>query len=676
MELQEQLQKLGYESLNPLQKQAISEGLLEEERVVVSAPTASGKTLLALLSILAPRMKKKAVYVVPLRALASEKHTEFKQSLEPLGFSVGVSTGDLDSSSEQLAAYDVVVVTSEKMDSLLRHGAPWIKDVGLAVVDEVHVLNDASRGATLEIVITKLLGLGCKLLCLSATIPNAYDIAKWLDAKLILSTYRPTPLKLGVCDGKSVHFDAAKVAAEDEHDLVRLALSEKQGAQALVFVYTRRNAETLADELRKTTKAFLSEEEKEECALLAEKALKALGQPTSQCHALADCLKDGVAFHHAGICNRQRELIERGFKKDRCVKAIVCTTTLAMGIDYPASWVIVRDLKRFNGAFSEFIPALEVAQMTGRAGRPRYDDKGVGVLCCAPKDREAVIERYIFGKPEDIFSKLSSEPVLRSHCLGLISSSDCNDFPSLFGFFERTFYAHQYGDISSLCGNVERVVELLKELDFVRQRGDSLVATPVGKRVAELYIDPLSASEFIDFIGKKETGVFDALLAINSATEAKPLVSLKRGEEQTLWEEAYALFEEFPAHDHEILEKYKSAKLLNAWINESGEEDVLTEFQIPPGVLHSRMRNMEWLAYAMQEIAFMLNASFAYKNAKILRTRIKHGIKEELLPLCKMRGIGRVRARRLWNSGIKTPEAFEARSKDELKAILAGKTKA
>lgn len=141
-----------------------------------------------------------------------------------------------------------------------------------------------------------------------------------------------------------------------------------------------------------------------------------------------------------------------------------------------------------------------------------------------------------------------------------------------------------------------------------------------------------------------------------------------------MWEEFYAQLDDFDLQaaefDAEALDKYKTAKVLNAWINEEGEDAILDGFEIPPGVLHARVRIAEWLCYALQELAFLENAASVYATAKVLRRRIKHGVKGELLELCKLRGIGRVRARRLYNAGIKTIEEFKARDKRELKKII------
>ncbi|MEM4255389.1 MAG: DEAD/DEAH box helicase [Candidatus Norongarragalinales archaeon] len=670
--------QLGYSQLNPLQAKALADGLLSSERAVVSAPTASGKTLLALMKILDnyKRTKTKALYIVPLRALASEKHDEFVEKLSPHGLSVGIATGDLDSSSEQLHSFDVIVVTSEKMDSLLRHNPKWIESVGLVIADEVHLMGDDSRGATLEIVLAKLLGKNCKILCLSATIPNALEIADWLEAKLIQSDYRPTPLHLGVFDGEKLEISdgRAKEKLDGIKGLIESALKEKKDAQVLVFVSSRRNAESFARELIPLASKFLDGAEKEECEWLSEKTLKALGTPTSQCEALAECLKHGVAFHHAGLPSGQRKLIETGFKKDRCVKAIVCTTTLAIGIDYPASWVIVKDLKRFNGAFAEFIPALECAQMVGRAGRPNYDSKGVGIFCCSSAERNKVKEKYVFGPLEKIHSKLSSEPVLRSHVLALIASDYCRDFKTLYSFFEKTFFAFQYVNMEELYGIIEKIVADLKDMDFLREKGGLLLATPLGKRVSELYIDPASAYAFVEFTKKAKTNPFDYLMALQNATESRPLLSVKQNEENELWEELYGLLDDkeivMLESDFEAVEKFKTAKVLNAWINEASEADVMEKFDLPPGALHSRALNSEWLCYCMQEIAFLLNQTTAYKNAKILSRRIKHGVKEELLDLCRIRGIGRVRARKLFDKGVKSAEQLKRMDRAEVRKLV------
>ncbi|MBI2446112.1 DEAD/DEAH box helicase [Candidatus Micrarchaeota archaeon] len=670
---QDALAKLGYSELNPLQRKALAEGFLESPRTLVCAPTASGKTLLALLAMARhfAASSKPVFYVVPLRALASEKHREFKQSLASFGKTVGLSTGDFDSSSTELASFDVLIMTSEKLDSLLRHDKTWLERAGLFVFDEIHLLADGSRGATLEMVLTKIKRSECKILGLSATVANAGQLAQWLGAQLIQSDYRPTKLVIGLCDGERLHMedgDVVNVSEPPASHLARMALAEKNGkGQALFFVATRPSTQAVAKQLAPVVRAQLTPEELAQCKVLSEKVLKALPVPTHQCRLLAECVAQGVAFHHAGCEGTQRALIEDAFKHSRCVKIIAATTTLAVGLDLPASWVVVRDIKRFSGSFSDYLTKMEVSQMCGRAGRPKFDSKGTAVLMCQPRELKSVRDKYVFGPLEDLYSQLSSEPILRFHALALVASGYAASFEKLFEFFHSTFYAHQYGEVEQLLSVVEKVVGQLKDMDFLRERKGQLLATPAGKRVAELYVDPLSAHGFIQSMAKPLDD-FGFLMVLQRATESRPLLSVKRAEEQLLWDEWFARVPD-DAADEESLQRYKSAKLLDAWITEQNEDAVLENLDVPPGVLHGRVKIQEWLAYAYSELAHLLNQSTALRVARPMRKRLQYGVKDELLPLIAMRGVGRVRARRLFDKGIRTREAAEALGEEKLKEM-------
>src|SRR3989344_8769053 len=179
------LKKSGIEKLNEPQQMAVKKGLLQNKNLVVASPTASGKTLIAEMAFLNNFMKGgKSVYIVPLKALATEKYHEFKEKYEKLGMKIAIAIGDLDSNDQWLKGYDLIIVSNEKMDSLLRHNVDWAKSISLMVIDEIHLLNDASRGPTLEIVITRLRQeCSAQIIALSATISNAEEIAKWLSAK-------------------------------------------------------------------------------------------------------------------------------------------------------------------------------------------------------------------------------------------------------------------------------------------------------------------------------------------------------------------------------------------------------------------------------------------------------------------------------------------------------------
>jgi len=200
------LKSEGIDKLRPAQTKSLKAGLLEGKSLLVCTPTASGKTLVAEIAFMNSILnrKGKAIYIVPLKALASEKYKEFSRKYGAL-MKIGVSIGDFDSSDPYLHTFDLIITTSEKLDSLIRHHAPWLREIAVVIVDEVHLLNDPGRGPTLEILITmlKLLIKNAQFIALSATIGNEKELAEWLDAKLVDDKWRPVDLHKGIYfDGK------------------------------------------------------------------------------------------------------------------------------------------------------------------------------------------------------------------------------------------------------------------------------------------------------------------------------------------------------------------------------------------------------------------------------------------------------------------------------------------
>ncbi|MBD3354477.1 DEAD/DEAH box helicase [Candidatus Woesearchaeota archaeon] len=196
------------DKFRPCQEKAIKKGLLDRKNLLVCTPTASGKTLVAEMAMIKNILdeKKKAIYIVPLKALANEKFKEFKKKYG-LYIKVALSIGDLDSADPYLEQYDLIVCTAEKLDSLIRHHAPWLGKVGTVIIDEIHLMDSPGRGPTLEILITilrELLENKIQLIGLSATIGNPKELSEWLDANLIIDNWRPVKLHKGVYDGEKI----------------------------------------------------------------------------------------------------------------------------------------------------------------------------------------------------------------------------------------------------------------------------------------------------------------------------------------------------------------------------------------------------------------------------------------------------------------------------------------
>ena len=197
--------------LRPAQEKAIKKGLLERKNLLVCTPTASGKTLIAELAALKSIIEGngKAIYIVPLKALASEKYKDFKKRYGNVA-KVALSIGDIDSTDSYLVDYDLIIVTAEKLDSLIRHHAPWLSLISTIIIDEIHLLNDPGRGPTLEILITILRQLlkKAQIIGLSATIGNPEELAEWLKAKLVIDNWRPVKLHKGVYLDGEVEFES------------------------------------------------------------------------------------------------------------------------------------------------------------------------------------------------------------------------------------------------------------------------------------------------------------------------------------------------------------------------------------------------------------------------------------------------------------------------------------
>ncbi len=1208
----------GFGSLNPAQAAAADAGLVGDRSMIIAAPTASGKTLAAEIAALDMLSRgRRVIYIVPLKALASEKHAEFKEKFEPLGYRVALSIGDLDSSDQWLSNYDLIIVTSEKMDSLLRHNISWSGEIGLVIADEIHLLNDPGRGPTLEMVLTKLRQIcSPRVLGLSATISNYEELASWLDATPVHSDYRPVMLYSGVCFENVVNFNPQRVLAaviEDPiPDLMRHTVAGKK--QMLVFVSTRRSAESVAEKSGTLLASMLDHASRQELGNVAGEILH-LDTPTKQCQRLAACVRNGTAFHHAGLTNKQRGIIERAFR-DGTIKMVSATPTLCLhentsvwsgmkdypvneisdsyelhalngnkiksispieinenispgnlvqiitktgkritltrnhhllvkknnekkliraegckrwgkiatvgylkaktntckwsdfikdnkipfndssldleiyyligvflgdgysgaemssnqilykgspmvvneddevikgiksicdkhgiyyresknrygtrqivltkanwfreflvrcgvdvsirkhvakqllhsdneslscllrglfdtdgyvqkgrnvgistispvlasdvqksllrygiitrmrlrrgkslkmhdkqytckdyfeitlaynksleryhdsigfgvfrksqnlkeivdrirnnlltvrcdkcdyvlhprmfigrtksqlewgrrkenvvkllgergplkssemtrtlgycprkresrlnhhyelirktkfganewvwelndlggwiydniismnkdleecfkkrcecplcgssltkklrnnwrgndfdgdifwdrikdivtvadegnvydvvlpsdgthdhlfaangffvhnsaGINMPAYRVIIRDLKRFGSVRGmDYIPILEIQQMCGRAGRPKYDEEGEAILIAKNKaEAKHAWDNYVMGQAEDITSKLGVEPVLRTHVLALVSSGTVTTRQELYDFFAGTFYAHQYKDLSELNRKLDKMLLMLSNFNFITVEGGQLNDSPfmaasnlgvgeglqptrIGRRVSELYIDPITADAMIkslEVAKGKGTNEFGYLHVISDCREMSPKLSLRKNDytalSEMLAEEERNLLKMPPSPwelDYDgYMRSLKTALMFRAWIEESTEEQLMEDFGVAPGELRVRLSNADWLLYSLQELGLLLNYKEQLGMIRKTRLRVKYGISEELVALIKLKGIGRVKARRLHNAGIRKISDIMKAPKQGLEKLLGPKT--
>ncbi|MCX6677929.1 MAG: ATP-dependent DNA helicase [Methanothrix sp.] len=670
----------GYKELYPPQAEALERGLLDGKSMLLAMSTASGKTLLAELAMLKAALQgRRSLYIVPLRALATEKYDSFKR-FRALGVSVGISTGDFDKRDERLGKNQIIIATSEKADSLMRNGVSWVRDLAVLVIDEIHLLSDVGRGPTLEMTITKLrhCNPNLQVIGLSATVANAQELAAWLKAEMVSSDWRPIRLREGIiCNGMMVFSDGeVPLDAKKDEALALVKDTLSQSAQILIFENSRKNAEASASRLCGLISA-------DEGALELSLSILATGESETAVR-LASCVSRGVAFHHAGLLPEQRRLVEQGFR-DNKIKVIASTPTLAAGLNLPARRVLIKSYRRYEyGRGMTPIPVIEYRQMAGRAGRPGLDPYGESFLMAkSSSEMQELLEHYIHGTPEEIWSKLASESALRTHLLSTFAAGFARNEPELKAFIATTFYAQQQ-DPWHLDVTLEKVIDFLRDNGMIQGSDEGLLSpTRLGSLVSKLYIDPLSAVIMLENLKKKSALEADraerkrpsdlSLIHLIAMTPDMDLLYIQAADgwvEEFIDQHHLELYDE-DNYDY-LLREAKTAAMLMDWIGEVHEEQIAGRYHIGPGDIRRSAETAEWLMHSLAELSKHLELGITFK-AEQLAQRIHYGAGKDLLALLNLKGVGRVRARKLYLSGITSIERLLAADQMEVARLLGPK---
>ncbi|HOW29588.1 MAG TPA: DEAD/DEAH box helicase [archaeon] len=651
----------SYNNLNPVQEKA-SKHL--GENLLVCAPTASGKTtIFEMFLVYFATKKKKIIYISPLKALTFEHYNDIKKKYKELNLKIGISTGDLDNSSKNLSNYDVLFLTFEKFDSVIRHEPEWLKEIGMVCVDEIHELG-SDRGTTLEVLITQLKVNypSIVFLGLSATIGNADSLSSWLGAKLVKSNYRPIPLDIGISYQNTIYFDSGKKEIEDigkEEYLASLINDTlKINKQVIVFCNSRNNTMNFSSKFKGIVKKYLSSKEQEELRNKAKEIGSALETPTKQCLSLYSSVIEGCAFHHAGLVYKQREIIEEEFKKGN-LKVIFATPTLAAGINLPAYRVIITTVYRFSNGSMVLIPVNEFHQMSGRAGRPKYDSKGEAVVMVNKEgDIQRVYNSFVNAQATDIESQLSKINNLRTQLLSIILINNIKTIKELQKYMSKTFYFFVFGNDEAIRENITEIVNEFKDFGFIKKEKDNIELTTLGKKVCLLYIDPLSANNIINDINikdNKQITMLEKLFTLCNTSECHPYLTIKKDKEEKLFETFEKIKENvfFDYEDLNLIEKVGLSELFCDWLDEMPEDKIVEKHNTTPGQLQDFVNKAIWINHCVLELIKVNKNNFKlYKEYLDLETQLKYGVRKELLPLVELKNIGRVRARKLFDNGI------------------------
>lgn len=662
---------------NPAQKAVIESGYLEDKsNYIISIPTASGKTVLGILPALKTILNGgKAIYAAPLLSIQNEKVKEFKAFEEH-----GIKVGKHPSNS------DLSVMVFESFDALTRFSWNVLREVDTLIIDEFHMIGEYSRGPTLESAITraKIINPSLRIIALSATLKNIDEIEQWLDGKTVEHDYRPVPLNKEVLDAEMFN-------TKNKNDVI-VKIVEKaieDNSQALSFVSTRRFTESLATYVAKKIDKKTTKEQKHKFKQVADKLLevpkKKGSLPTTTCLKLAEAAEKGVVFHHAGLFNEQKEIIEDEFRNGN-ILMITATPSLMYGVNLPSKYVVIRDHTRWTSNGPASIPVFDYEQMSGRAGRPQYDDVGYSYLVAKTMDEAFDLEaRYVNGEIELTNSKLiDNKDAIYKQIIAQIASSLSKNLDDLNDFFGKTLYGFQMKNNpsmpmfaqDSLNWELESALEFLLQNGIIRATPEGLKTTDFGNLIAKSNYAVETAVKIKEYVSTMEKLNPAEMIYALAETPDLPLISFKGRKSKDPVRDKLSECGLFAV---DIGNPEATAVSLIEWIDERNEYEIENAYNVySASTRRSAYEASRLVKFAKNTLEVLGNYS-NLKDMDYLSARLYYGVKEDIIPLVVgVKRLGRKRARLLMKTfGDNLSEASE-KDLQKVEGIgpkLAGKVK-
>lgn len=644
---------------NPAQKAVIESGYLEDKsNYIISIPTASGKTVLGILPALKTILNGgKAVYAAPLLSIQNEKVKEFKAFEEH-----GIKVGKHPSNS------DLSVMVFESFDALTRFSWNVLREVDTLIIDEFHMIGEYSRGPTLESAITraKIINPSLRIIALSATLKNIDEIEQWLDGKTVEHDYRPVPLNKEVLDAEMFN-------TKNKNDVI-VKIVEKaieDNSQALSFVSTRRFTESLATYVAKKIDKKTTKEQKHKFKQVADKLLevpkKKGSLPTTTCLKLAEAAEKGVVFHHAGLFNEQKEIIEDEFRNGN-ILMITATPSLMYGVNLPSKYVVIRDHTRWTSNGPASIPVFDYEQMSGRAGRPQYDDVGYSYLVAKTMDEAFDLEaRYVNGEIELTNSKLiDNKDAIYKQIIAQIASSLSKNLDDLNDFFGKTLYGFQMKNNpsmsmfaqDSLNWELESALEFLLQNGIIRATPEGLKTTDFGNLIAKSNYAVETAVKIKEYVSTMEKLNPAEMIYALAETPDLPLISFKGRKSKDPVRDKLSECGLFAV---DIGNPEATAVSLIEWIDERNEYEIENAYNVySASTRRSAYEASRLVKFAKNTLEVLGNYS-NLKDMDYLSARLYYGVKEDIIPLVVgVKRLGRKRARLLMKTfGDNLSEASE-----------------
>ena len=662
---------------NPAQKAVIESGYLEDKsNYIISIPTASGKTVLGILPALKTILNGgKAIYAAPLLSIQNEKVKEFKAFEEH-----GIKVGKHPSNS------DLSVMVFESFDALTRFSWNVLREVDTLIIDEFHMIGEYSRGPTLESAITraKIINPSLRIIALSATLKNIDEIEQWLDGKTVEHDYRPVPLNKEVLDAEMFN-------TKNKNDVI-VKIVEKaieDNSQALSFVSTRRFTESLATYVAKKIDKKTTKEQKQKFKQVADKLLevpkKKGSLPTTTCLKLAEAAEKGVVFHHAGLFNEQKEIIEDEFRNGN-ILMITATPSLMYGVNLPSKYVVIRDHTRWTSNGPASIPVFDYEQMSGRAGRPQYDDVGYSYLVAKTMDEAFDLEaHYVNGEIELTNSKLiDNKDAIYKQIIAQIASSLSKNLDDLNDFFGKTLYGFQMKNNpsmsmfaqDSLNWELESALEFLLQNGIIRATPEGLKTTDFGNLIAKSNYAVETAVKIKEYVSTMEKLNPAEMIYALAETPDLPLISFKGRKSKDPVRDKLSECGLFAV---DIGNPEATAVSLIEWIDERNEYEIENAYNVySASTRRSAYEASRLVKFAKNTLEVLGNYS-NLKDMDYLSARLYYGVKEDIIPLVVgVKRLGRKRARLLMKTfGDNLSEASE-KELQKVEGIgpkLAGKVK-
>jgi helicase len=632
--------------LNPAQNAVVDAGFLEDNHnYIIAIPTASGKTLLGVMAALDTILKGgKVVYSVPLISIQNEKLKEFKK-FEKFDIKVG----------KHPSSSDLAVMVFESFDSITRFSWNTLSDVDLLIVDEFHMIGEYSRGPTIECALTRshILNPGMRIIALSATIKNMNELATWLDAHVVEHVFRPVPLYKDV-------LNIEEMEVKNKNDVILQVLNHSitESSQILVFVSTRRFTESLANYISGKIKKNLPLDKKDAFERVAEKILdvprRRGSRPTSVCLKLAECIREGVAFHHAGLFDKQREIIEDEFRAGNLLM-ITATPSLMYGVNLPSKNVVIRDYTRWTSQGPQPIPVFDYEQMSGRAGRPGYDDEGYSYLIAKSVDEAYNLkDHYIYGEIEATNSKLlENKDAVYRQIISQVASRLSKTPDEVQNFFKETFYGFQMcnNEILSVYTADSMEYEINEALEFLIHHGmikptpEGLKTTPLGTLISRTNYSVETAVRLKEYTTRHtQLDIYSLIYEISKTPDIIP-VSFKGRKSKEPVRDKLNTKGVFVV---EVGNKEATAATLMEWIEEHTEYEIENAFNVYAASTRRTAYDASLLVKFYKEMCEILNIYGYTQELELLTARLYYGVKDELIPLVVgVKRLGRKRAREL-----------------------------